>query len=213
MATAETSDRNPNGFYLIYDKIVDRDTNEIRNMIPGSVYINDLPQREGKDKMLIAAFPKSFYDNTKAEELLEKYNIVIRRFRPPVNDKLKEGTTYGFYITSNAEYINFSSSLNNLFSTFEESNLIEKESYEIIYPRPYPNGGMRNYAIVSFKKNDKGIFPKSYIRKLKILINNSTYQDVNFKVDWLSVNVLRDIKKGHSKEKKDKSEVAMDVSN
>ena len=212
MASSESNDRNPNGFYLIYDKDESRNISELSKLIPGLVFINDLPRKEDKDKMLICALPKTFYDNNSAESLLEKYNIAIRRFRPPINDKLKEGTTYGFYVTSNVEYINFSSALNSLFSLFENSNLIEKDSYEIIYPKPYPNGCMRNYAIVSFRKNEKGIFPKSYIRKLKILVNNSLYQEVTFKVDWLSVNVMRDIKKGHSKEKKEKANTAMDVS-
>ena len=192
----------------------DRSIKIISKIIPGLVFINELPPREeGKDKVLMAAFPKTFYDNSKPEDLLENHNIAIRRFRPPINDKLKEGTTYGFFVTSDVNYAKFSSALNSLFSDFEFSELIEKNSYEIIYPKPYPDGTMRNYAIISFKKNDKGIFPKSYIRKLKRLLNNSNYQEVNFKIDWLSVNVLRDIKKGHSKEKKEKITVQMDFSN
>ena len=204
MASVESSDKNPIGFYLVYDKDENRNSENISDIIPDLIYMNVLARKEGKDKMMIAAFPKTFYDNSSSEELLEKNNIAIRRFRPPMNDKLKEGTTYGFYVTSDAEYIKFCSSFNNLFATFEKHGLIVKDSYEIIYPKPYPNGNIRNYAIVGFKKNDKGIFPKSYIRKLKILIHNSKYRDVTFKIDWLSVNVMRDIKKGHTKEKKDK---------
>ena len=211
MAASETSDKNPIGIYLVYDKNK-KGVSRIHN-IPGHVYSNVLYRQENKDTMIIAALPKIFYDNITDKDL-EEHNIAIRRFRPPDNDKLKDGTTYGFYIKSDSEtYTKFANSLNNLFATFETSDLIEKESYEIIYPKAYPNGSMRNYAIVSFKKNDKGVFPKSYIRKLKILLNNSTHQHVTFKVDWLSVNVMRDIKKGHSKEKKEKSEVSIDVSN
>jgi hypothetical protein len=209
MASIETNDndRNPNGFYLIYDKTNNRDIDQLSSMIPNCIYMNSLPHKEDKkdiDKMFMMVAPKEFYDNNSAEELLTNYNIVIRRYRPPLNDKLKEGTTYGFYITSDGDYAKFSSALNSMFELFKTTKLIEEDSYEIIYPKPYPDGGMRKYAIVSFKKNDKGIYPRSYIRKLKILLNNSNFKDINFKVDWLSVNVMRDIKKGHSKDKKEK---------
>lgn len=211
MASGEKNDKNPIGFYLIFDKDVNRSTDDFKKMIPGTVYINKMQQKEGADKMLIAALPKSFYDNNTPEVMLDKYNIAIRRFKPKNNDKLKRGTTWGFYITSGADYINFSSSLNNLFIFFEESKLIEKDSYEVIYPKPYPNGTMRKYAIVTFKTNNEGVYPMTYIRKLKILLNNSTYQDINFKVDWLSLNVMHDIKKGNNKEIREKNMVSVNA--
>lgn len=198
---ATEKENNPNSVYLVYDRDGNRSMNDIQQIIP-SFYINNMPDKEGRDKMYICAMPKEYYDNTKQEKLDEQ-KICIRRFRPPINDKLKEGTTYGLFVASESDYKIFSKSLINLFSRFEKKNFIIKDSYEIIFPKPYPNGDMRKYAIVTFKKNEKGIYPKAYIRKLKVLINNSNFEDTVFKVDWLSVNVMKDIKSGQIKNKKE----------
>lgn len=203
MASSDTKNVNPNGVYLIYDKEKDRNEEEFYKILPMSLHINSLTHKEGNDPMYIAVLPKDFYDNNTPDELLKAYNIVVRRFRPPLNDKLREGTTYGLYITSDATYPEFSKNLLELFSNFEKAKFINNDSYEILMPAPYPNGNMRNYAVLSFRKNDKDIFPKSYIRKIKVLLNGSKYNNITFKVDWVSVNVMRDIKKGNTKDKKE----------
>ena len=203
MASSDTKNVNPIGVYLIYDKKEGRSEEEFSEILPTSLHINSLPHKEGNDPMYIAVMPKDFYDNNAADELLKELNIVVRRFRPPLNDKLREGTTYGFYITSDASYPEFSKNLLEIFSNFEKAEFINNDSYEILMPAPYPNGNMRNYAVLSFRKNDKDIFPKSYIRKLKVLLNGSKYNNITFKVDWVSVNVMRDIKKGNTKDRKE----------
>lgn len=197
------NDVNPNGVYLVYDKSGDRNESDMVGQLPNVLYINGMPHKEGKDRMFICVMSKSFYDDNTPEDLLEKYNIVLRKFRPYSNDKVKEGSTYGFYVTSEGEYSLLCQGLIDVFKHFEETNFIKKDSYEIIFPQPYPDGNPRKYVAVSFKKNEAGTYPKSYIRKLKFILNGSVWNGNKFKIDWLSVNVLRDIRKGTSKEKKE----------
>ena len=57
--------------------------------------------------------------------------------------------------------------------------------------------------MVTFKKSNDNNFPKAYIRKLKALVDKSTFNNVKFTIDWLSIKVMKDVKKGQNKNQKE----------
>lgn len=125
----------------------------------------------------------------------EEFNITKYRVN---NEPLTNGMTYGFFIRcSNEEEI----LIGQILERFEISGFLNKNSYTINSPRPYPNGERRGYIIVSFEKNGDR-YPRQYIRKLKALINNSIVNGRKIHVNWVSNSVLRDVVSSENKDKK-----------
>ena len=96
--------------------------------------------------------------------------------------------------------------------TFENAGFLKKDSYQIVFPRSYPNGDRRNYLIVTFEKSN-GSYPRKFIKKLKILLNDSPCGDSLLKINWLSNSVMKDILQGENKDfvKKGQEEVEAEI--
>lgn len=151
---------------------------------------------QNKDQSYIACVKKYINDDySQNDEFKEKTGIVIKRCHPN-NVPLGNNMTWGFYIKTDKidpQYII------DLFNNFENSGFLIKDSYHILFPKPYPNGDSRNYLIITFEKNN-GSYPRKFIRKLMVLLNNSAYGEHLLKISWLSNSVMKDILQGESKE-------------
>jgi len=196
------------GLYVAYDKLPDRSQEDFLKSLTNNdtskiVHSNFWDGNKGgdKDKRYIVCMPKEYNDSL-TDEFKKENKLSIVRFIPNMH-KLKEGTTHGFYVTSNVEFKDFSKNLIALFKAFEDKKFIQSDSFEITFPKAYPDGKLRNYAMVTFKKSNDNNFPKAYIRKLKALVDNSTFNGVKFTIDWLSIKVMKDIKKGQNKKQKE----------
>lgn len=159
---------------------------------------------EEKDPCFIVAVPKQIADSwTKEDMEAAKINFSIYDPKKKQNRHRRQGHTWALYITTNKEieYQKFSKAVIDLFAKFEKFKLLLPDSYQLIFPKPLPNGQMRKYVIVEFKKyNDR--FPTFFILKLQALIRNSVFEDVPMIVKWAATNVIQDIKSGRVKEKK-----------
>jgi hypothetical protein len=155
---------------------------------------------EGKDQSYIACVKKYINDDyCQNEDFKTEKGIVIKRCHPN-NSPIGNNMTWGFFIKTDKidpQYII------DLFNRFEMAGFLLKDSYQIVFPKPYPNGDSRNYLIVTFEKNN-GNYPRKFIRKLMILLNNSAHGDNILKINWLSNSVMKDILQGQNKELKEK---------
>lgn len=199
---------NPVGLYVAYDKVPDRSQDDFfksltNNDLSKIIHSNYWEGNKGgdQDKRYIICMSKEYNDSL-TDDFKKENKLSVVRFIPSMH-KLKEGTTHGFYVTSNVEFRDFSKNLIALFKTFEDKKFIQSDSFEITFPKAYPDGKLRNYSMVTFKKSNDNNFPKAYIRKLKALVDNSTFNDVKFSIDWLSIKVMKDIKKGQNKKQKE----------
>ena len=198
---------NPTGLYVVHDK-ENRSQNDFLKSLTNDdlskiIHINYCKDKTigNKDKRYIICMSKEYNDSL-TDNFKNRNKLSVARFVPNMHN-LKEGTTHGFYVTSNAEFKDFSKNLLNLFTMLEVKKFIQTDSYEIIFPQAYPDGKIRNYAMITFKKSKDDNFPKSYIRKLKALVDNSTFNNVKFSIDWLSIKVMKDIKRGQNKKQKE----------
>ena len=166
---------NPCGIYLVYDKCADRTQEEFCNALTqGNIYL--------------------------IYHIKESMQVVIRFYRQK-DSKLKPGTTHAFFIRSDSGFDKFKENVFRMFNEFSSINLIKEETYDIYFPQPYPNGEVRNYAIVTFRKINN-VKPISFINKFRALIDGSYYNGIKFNIDWASFNVVKDIKNGKNKVKK-----------
>jgi len=197
---------NPCGIYLVYDKCADRTQEEFcKALTQGNIdliyHINEWSRREGTegDKRYIVSMSKEYHDGL-TEELKESMQVVIRFYRQK-DSKLKPGTTHAFFIRSDSDFDKFKENVLSMFNEFSSINLIKEETYDIYFPQPYPNGEVRNYAIVTFRKINN-VKPISFINKFRALIDGSYYNGIKFNIDWASFNVVKDVKSGKNKVKK-----------
>ena len=166
------------------------------------IYIKVLYREENKNQTFLAAIKKYFNDKyVENEDFRKSCNLDIKRFTP-LNKPIGFNMTWGFFIKTNEV---MPESIISIFTKFENVGFLIKESYEIIFPRPYPDGKNRDYLIVVFNKIDNN-FPRKFIRKLKILLDKSIVNGCTLRVNWLSNSVKNDIIQGENKELKNKSE-------
>jgi hypothetical protein len=198
-------DNNPYTVCIVYDK-KDRDYEEFVTELtkltesPNDILFLRSSKRndsdKDKDQGYVVCIKKFINDKySKDEEFKEKTGLIIKRCRPN-NEILKNNMTWGFFIKTDKispQYIM------DLFTGFEDTGFIRKGSYQIVFPKPYPNGNNRNYLIVTFEKSN-GTYPRNFIKKLKILINNSIVGEEVLKVNWLSNSVMKDIIQGEAKD-------------
>ena len=148
-----------------------------------------------KDQGYVACVKKYINDNySQNEDYKNTSGIVIKRFRPN-NVPLGNNMTWGFFIKTDKVSPQY---IIDIFNRFEDCGFLMKESYQIVFPRPYPDGNHRNYLIVTFRKNNDS-YPRTFIRKLMVLLNNSYYGEHLLKVSWLSNSVMKDILHGENK--------------
>jgi hypothetical protein len=196
------NNNNPYTICIIYDK-QNRSYEDFCEAINGLkreegdiLYMRACRKNEGKDQGYMACVKKYINDTySKDEKFQAEKGIVIKRCHPN-NTPLGNNMTWGFFIKTDKispQYII------DIFNNFERAGFLNKGSYQIVFPKPYPNGNDRNYLIVTFEKNN-GSYPRKFIRKLMILLNNSTIGENLLRVNWLSNSVMKDILHGESKE-------------
>jgi len=205
---------NDNTILVAYNK--DRSRNEIeflnilaKGHVDKIIHYNSNPWSsheniEEKDQCFIVAMPKQIADSWTKEDMQDaKINFSIYDPKKKQNRHRHQGHTWALYITTHREieYQKFNKAIIDLFERLENFKLLLPDSYQIIFPKPLPDGQMRKYVIVEFKKyNDR--FPTFFILKLQALLRNSIFEDVPMIVKWAATNVIQDIKSGRVKEKK-----------
>lgn len=199
----ENENKNPYSVYILFDKLR-RSQEEVAKLLesfsPGNnniIHIRKCADRDDQDNRYICCMRKEFNDYLEnQEQLLIQNGLNVRRYRNRV-EKLKPGLTHGYYI--NTAETNPQDVI-DVFKHLELSGFIRPHSYNIIYPKPYPNGTERNYLIVTFERVN-GFLPKNFIRKLRALLNQSIVNNKLVNINWLSYSVLRDIEKGSEKDR------------
>ena len=167
---------NPYTVALVYDKVASRTQDDLLatlkrkateedDIIYTKFCYNNNPE---KDNRYICCFKKDFCDAiVKDTEFFAQNGIVVKKYFVNQDKKLNNGMTYCFYIktgdVSEEKVI-------DLFKFFEIKGFLKSGSYQILYPKPYSDGRSREYLAVAFNKLN-GSYPKSYIKKLKALIN------------------------------------------
>jgi len=197
------SNNNPYTVCMVYDSLnrsfekFSEEFNKISKEENDILFIRRCKENTEKDKDqgYVACVKKFINDDySQNEEYKTTSGIVIKRFRPN-NIPLGNNMTWGFHIKTNKIDPRY---VIELFNNFERSGFLMKESYQIVFPRPYPDGTSRDYLIVTFRKNNDS-YPRTFIRKLMVLLNNSYYGEHLLKVNWLSNSVMKDILHGENK--------------
>lgn len=151
---------------------------------------------QDKDQGYIVCIKKYINDKySQDEKFKEETGIIIKRCHPN-NEPLRTNMTWGFFIKT--DKID-PQAIIATFAGFENAGFLNKDSYNIIFPRPYPNGEDRKYLIVTFEKSN-GSYPRKFIKKLKILLNDSVFGEDLLKINWLSNSVMKDIIQGENKD-------------
>lgn len=194
---------------IIYDKD-NRDKEDFLSILvsmsvkPEDVlYVNPLRRfvEKDKDQTYRVVLTKEIADKYDKDREFQTANKIVIKKDIIINKPLRDNMTdSGFHISTQKHD---PQSIINLFTNFEKHGFLIKDSYEIIFPRPYPDGTSRKYFIVIFKKQNNHI-PKKFIRKLKSVLNNSIVDEVPIKVNWLSKSVKKDILEGENKNFKEK---------
>lgn len=164
------------------------------------LFVRSCHKKEGDqgDNRYIIAVKKDFNDRYNSDEKF-KTNTGITIMRYVINKSnqaLKNNTTYGYFIPTDKI---LPENIIEFFLFFENAGFLRKNSYEIVYPNPYPDGNERKYLIVTFNKINNS-YPKNFIKKFKTLINNTKFGDDFLKIKWVSNSVLKHIKNGEKKE-------------
>jgi hypothetical protein len=208
-ATMSSRPVNPYSTYIVYDKRVDRNTTDFlstllsksddKNTVLSHKISYDNPEDDKHDRRYIICMKKEYNDLICDDnEFLTSNGLAIRRFNPRFK-KLDDGLTYSYYIKTDKIS---TERVRSIFQSFEDKGFLQKNSYDIITPEPYPDGSSRNYIAVVFRKIE-GTYPRSYIRKMKALLDNMEIDGEKLQIKWLSHSVLRDITKGEKKQKKE----------
>lgn len=208
---------NPNGVYFAHDKLADRSQEDfIKDLtfnVDDIIHIREIKRTAdtGKDKTYIICMKKDQYELDK-DKLLKEKSIVVKQFFNAINKKLPPGFINGFYVNYQTEeksapkdtYKKFCAGLTSIFKRLSDGDFIEEDSYEIIFPPSYPDGKIRQFAIVNFKGKNKNRYITPFVNKLKYMIDDYELDNISYRIKWLSQKVFNDIQKGENKEIKQK---------
>ena len=150
-------------------------------------------------KRFLVCIPKYINDLvSKDTEMLKELQIHINIYKRRKNNSKQNNFTFipALHIPTETEKVQ------DLFSHLEKYGMISPNTYKVVTPEKYPNGEPRNYTVVFFTENERGIVSQSFVEKIKLLIDNSEFNGNNFKVNWLKKKPFFDIKKGENKEKR-----------
>ena len=129
-----------------------------------------------------------------ARENAEAHSLTFYVYRPS-KKPLGNGKTYAYYIPYQSpemrEYIV------GLFAHLD-GKFVRSGSYQLHHPAPREDGSERQYVIVSFQKTNDN-YPKSFIRTLRALLDDSMFGPKNLEVKWCSHSVLKDVLAGLTK--------------
>ena len=129
-----------------------------------------------------------------ARENAEVHELVFYIYRPS-KKPLGKGKTYGYYIPYQSTEVR--DQIVALFTRMD-GKFIRAGSYQVHFPSPRSDGTERQYLIVSFQKNND-IYPKSFIRTLRAMLDDTVVGNRSLEVKWCSHSVLKDVIGGATK--------------
>ncbi len=130
----------------------------------------------------------------KARENAESYKMSFYVYRPS-KKPLGKGKTYAYYIPCRGPEMK--EQVKHLFDHLD-GKFIRSGSYQLHNPNPRTDGSQRQYLIVSFRKNND-VYPKTFIRTLRALLDDTVLGETSLEVKWCSHSVLRDVIGGVTK--------------
>ena len=166
-------------------------TNE--QMCGTPIHISHFTNKGVKGNKYTACIPKKLNDYFATDEgkaHLKTTELNIVRYSVRRNGKHQK--VYGLYIPGPVEVIK------NIFSNLE-NGFVRPNSYKIIRPPSDENGNVRDYNIITFEKNQKGVIPRQFVEKLKVLLEDTVIGDKTLRVKWLNRKVYDDITNGVNK--------------
>lgn len=129
-----------------------------------------------------------------ARENAEAHGLTFYIYRP--NKKpLGRGKTYAYYIPYQS--VLMKEQIVALFARLD-GRFIRTGSYNLHHPSPRSDGSERKYIIVSFQKTND-VYPRSFIRVLRALLDDSQIGQGSVEVKWCSHSVLKDVITGAEK--------------
>lgn len=166
-------------------------TNE--QMCGTPLHISYFTNRGVRGNKYTACIPKKLNDYFSTDEgkaHLKSSELNIVRYSVRRNGKHQK--IYGLYIPGPEEVIR------TIFTNLE-NGFVRPNSYKIIRPPSDENGNIRDYNIITFEKNHKGVIPRQFVEKLKVLIEDTVFNDKTIRVKWLNRKVYDDITNGVNK--------------
>ena len=144
-------------------------TNE--QMCGTPLHISYFTNRGVRGNKYTACIPKKLNDYFSTDEgkaHLKSSELNIVRYSVRRNGKHQK--IYGLYIPGPEEVIR------TIFTNLE-NGFVRPNSYKIIRPPSDENGNIRDYNIITFEKNHKGVIPRQFVEKLKVLIEDTVFND------------------------------------
>ena len=129
-----------------------------------------------------------------AREHGPEYDLAFYVYRPS-KKPLGRGKTYAYYIPYQS--LEMRAQIVALFGHLD-GRFLRSGTYQIHYPVPRLDGTERQYLIVSFEKTN-GMYPKSFIRTLRAVLDDSVVENRCVEVKWCSHSVLKDVLTGTTK--------------
>ena len=166
-------------------------SNEENPAIP--LHISNFTNKGAKSNKFTVCIPKKLNDYFSTEEgKAYLKNIELNIVRYIVRKNSKHQKIHGLFIPGPRDVIQ------NIFTNLEKG-FIRAGSYSIIRPPADETGRERNYNIILFESNQKGVIPKQFVEKIKVLIEDTEIGSETIRVKWLNKKVYEDISKGVNK--------------
>ena len=157
------------------------------------IHISHFTNKGVKGNKYTACIPKKLNDYFSTEEGKEKLKAVeLNIVRYNVRRNGKHQKVYGLYIPGPEDRVRA------IFSNLE-NGFVRPNSYKIIRPPSDENGNIRDYNIITFENNQKGVVPRQFIEKVKVLLEDTAFGDQTLRVKWLNRKVYDDVSKGVNK--------------
>lgn len=184
-------DQNPVSFFEFIYYYFSKFSNEDVDGRP--IHVSYFTNRGTKGNKYTACIPKKLNDYFSTDEgkgHLKSQDLNVVRYNSRRNNKHQK--VFGFFIPGPTEIPA------GIFSNLE-GKFVRPGSYKIIRPPADESGKIRDYSIVTFENNAKGVIPRQFIEKLKILIEDTAVGENLLRVKWLNRKVFEDISKGVNK--------------
>lgn len=167
-------------------KTVDEIKNEMNSTSNNCTYLKMCHDKEGKNNRYIGLFSKVFVKEMLDSKKFGKdcdYGIVSFKNK---STKLiiPEGKTKGgfFIIINNSQNImDDKEEFSSIMKGFVDSGWMYPDTYRI-----KNSNSESNFIILTFKKNDNGNYPITFIKKLRALINGKQLKSGNVTINWLN---------------------------
>ena len=179
-------------------------SNEQINGVP--LHISQFTNRGDKSNKYTACIPKKLNDYFSTEDgktYLRSMNLNVVRYS--TKRKGRQQKIYGLFVPGPTEIIT------SIFSNLEKG-FIRPGSYKIIRPPTDENGTIRDYSIVTFDVNQKGVIPSQFVEKIKVLLEDTDVgNNRSLRVKWLNKRVFDDINNGVNKKINTENSASMET--